>query len=154
MGHRPPVGVRVSLHPVDEVVAFLLGRWTVVREIADENTSATGTFRGSAEFVPDGTGLRWVETGELDWAGHRRKAGHRLRISPGAATGSATVTFDDGRFFHPLDLATGSSHFVHDCAPDRYTGSLTVASPRIWHPSWDVDGPAKQLRLRSTYRRG
>jgi len=131
----------------------MVGRWDVVREIVDERRALTGTFRGIADFVPDGAGLRWIETGELEWAGRRRPAGHRFRVEPAAAVGTANVTFDDGRFFHSLDLAGGSSDFVHDCAPDRYTGSLTVASPELWKLSWDVDGPAKLIKLRSTYRR-
>lgn len=141
------------MQPVGDVVAFMLGRWGVVREIVDEPRSLAGTFRGFAEFVPDGDDLRWIETGELEWAGRRRPAGHRFRVVPGATASSADVTFDDGRFFHSLELASGASPLVHDCAPDRYTGSLTVRSPERWQLSWDVEGPAKRIKLRSSYRR-
>jgi hypothetical protein len=133
--------------------AFLLGRWDVVREIVDERRAQAGTFRGIAEFVPDGTGLRWTESGELDYAGRRRPAGRRLRVEPGEHSGTADVAFDDGRHFHQLDIARGTGRFVHDCAPDRYSGSLTVTSPERWQLTWDVEGPAKLLRLRSTYVR-
>ena len=63
------------------------------------------------------------------------------------------VAFDDGRFFHRADLSSGSDAFVHGCAPDTYSGTWTVISPNRFQLTWDVEGPAKQLTIRSVYSR-
>ncbi|HEY5049936.1 MAG TPA: DUF6314 family protein, partial [Acidothermaceae bacterium] len=58
-----------------------------------------------------------------------------------------------GKFFYRADLSTGSDTFVHGCAPDSYCGSWSVDSADRFHLTWDVEGPAKQITIRSTYSR-
>jgi len=65
----------------------------------------------------------------------------------------ADVAFDDGTFFHCVNLSSGSDTFVHGCAPDTYSGTWTVISPNRFHVTWDVDGPATQLTITSVYSR-
>jgi Family of unknown function (DUF6314) len=144
------------LHRVPEVATFLLGsggasRWSVVRELVDLRAGLAGRFEGIAVFAGDGAEIQWDEAGELDWPTHHGEAGRRLVVVPDGA--GAEVRFHDGRPFHPLDLTTGRCDVVHDCAPDRYTGEFAVLSGDEFHISWDVEGPAKRLAIRSTYRR-
>ncbi len=69
LGGRPTaVWCEPMAYPVADVVAFLPGTWIVDRDIVDSTTGATGTFRGTAEFAPDGESFRWIEAGELQWA--------------------------------------------------------------------------------------
>jgi len=143
---------RTTVHAVPDLADFLLGRWSIDREIVDAH--ATGAFRGNAEFTGNSDVIDWIEAGQLQWAGETHQAGRRLLLAvrPGALS-VADVAFDDGRFFHRADLSSGSDTFVHGCAPDTYYGSWTVDSADRFRLTWDVDGPAKQITIRSTYSR-
>jgi hypothetical protein len=141
-------------YPVADVAAFLRGTWVVDRDIIDSMNGAAGTFSGTAEFVPDGDVWSWVEAGELQWAAQTHKAGRRLLVAVRPYVPCVVdVAFDDGRFFHRADLSSGSDTFMHGCAPDTYSGSWTVDSADRFRLTWDVEGPAKQLTIRSTYCR-
>jgi hypothetical protein len=83
-----------------------------------------------------------------------QRAGRRLLVAVRPSVPCIVdVTFDDGRFFHRADLSSGSDTFVHGCAPDTYNGRWTVDSADRFRLTWDVEGPAKQLTIRSTYSR-
>ncbi len=147
-------------YPVADVAAFLRGTWVIDRDIVDSRGGALGAFAGTAEFTPDGDLWSWVEAGELQWAtdSHQaavmQRAGRRLLVAVRPDVPCVVdVAFDDGRFFHRADLSSGSDTFVHGCAPDTYYGSWTVVSPDRFRLTWDVDGPAKQITIRSTYSR-
>lgn len=141
-------------YPVPDVVAFLCGTWVIDREIVDSLRGAAGTFRGTAEFAGDGGAWSWVETGELQWAAQTHEAGRRLLIAVRPAVPcSVDVAFDDGSFFHHADLSSGSDTFVHGCTPDTYNGSWAVDSADRFRLTWDVEGPTKQLTIRSIYSR-
>jgi hypothetical protein len=141
-------------HPVADVAAYLHGTWIVDRDIVDSMSGAAGRFSGTAEFAPDGDALSWVEAGELQWADDTHKAGRRLLVAVRPYVPCVVdVAFDDGRFFHRADLSSGSDTFVHGCAPDTYSGTWTVASPNRFQLTWDVEGPAKRMTIRSVYSR-
>jgi len=139
-------------YAVRDIAGFLLGRWDIDREIVDPN--ATGVFRGTAEFSRDHSIVHWVETGGLQWAGETHQAGRRLLIAvrPDSLS-TADVAFDDGRFFHRVDLAAGDDSFVHGCSPDIYTGSWVVESQDNFRVCWAVEGPAKRFTIATSYRR-
>jgi Family of unknown function (DUF6314) len=142
-------------YPVFDVAAYLRGTWVIDREIVDALHGAAGTFTGTADFAPDGDSLSWVEAGELQWAAETHRAGRRLLVAVRPAMPCVVdVAFDDGRFFHRADLSSGGDAFVHGCAPDTYSGTWTVISPNRFQLTWDVEGPAKQLTIKSVYSRG
>ncbi|GGX87099.1 DUF6314 family protein [Streptomyces hiroshimensis] len=143
-----------SSYPVPDAVAYLTGRWTVDRSLADLDTGAGGSFHGTAAFRPsdDGAYVLHVEDGELSWGGTVNRAGRTLRLVPGP-DGTADVMFADGRPFHDLDLRTGRWTPRHPCGRDLYDGTFTVVSPGEWHVQWRTTGPAKNLLQRSVYRR-
>ena len=130
------------------------GTWAVDRDIVDALSGAAGTFTGTAEFARDGDALTWVEAGELQWKAQTQKAGRRLLVAVRPCLPCVLdVAFDDGKFFHRADLSSGADTFVHGCAPDTYSGTWTVISPNRFQVTWDVEGPAKQIAIRSVYSR-
>ena len=147
-------------YPVADVIAFLRGTWLIERDIVDARGAALGAFSGTAEFA-----ARWqlVELGrgrgvavgrQTHSAATTQRAGRRLLVAVRPDVPCVVdVAFDDGRFFHRADLSSGSDTFVHGCAPDTYYGSWTVVSPDRFRLTWDVEGPAKQITIRSTYSR-
>ncbi|MGG2459893.1 DUF6314 family protein [Streptomyces sp. RGM 3693] len=142
------------MHLVPDVAAYLTGRWHVERAVYDLRAGTEGSFRGTADFTPDGPdgALCHTEEGELTWEGVGYPATRTLRLRP-EPDGTATVTFADGRPFHDLDLRTGHWTTVHPCAADRYEGVFTAVAADRWHLEWRVTGPAKDQLLRSVYRR-
>ena len=141
-------------YPVSDVVSFLRGTWIIERRIVDERAGEVGNFAGTAEFAPDGDAWSWVEAGELQWVADTHKAGRRLLVAVRPEVPCVVdVTFDDGRFFHRADLSSGSDAFVHGCPPDTYSGTWTVDSADQFRLTWDVEGPAKRITIRSTYCR-
>ncbi|NEA41593.1 DUF6314 family protein [Streptomyces sp. SID11385] len=141
--------------PVPDLLAFLAGRWRVERTAEDRHTGTRGHFTGTADFTAlPGGGLRHHEEGVFTWDGVARPAYRTLRWLPGPhGAASARVTFDDGRFFHDLDLRTGHAVADHPCSLDLYRGEFTVSAPDVWSVVWRVAGPAKDLILRTEHTR-
>ncbi len=131
----------VGLNPPD-----LIGRWRLERIIDDRLLRATGHARGTATFEPDGEGLRWYESGELDWAGATRPFSRTLLLRFDG--GAWRVRFDDGRPFFDWALGVPATH---DCAPDVYRGLVAEASPGFMI-TWHVTGPHKDYTSTTSYR--
>ncbi|GAA4211087.1 DUF6314 family protein [Actinocatenispora rupis] len=137
--------------PVADPIAYLTGRWTLDRHITDLSTGGTGTFTGIGEFRPDGPDLAYSERGELRFGGHVGPAWRALTYR--ASGDGLRVEFDDGRHFHDLDLRTGTWTVTHPCRADAYAGEFRVTSADHWVQDWRVTGPAKDLRLHTTFTR-
>lgn len=137
---------------VEDALAWLAGRWRLDRTLADLTGGGAGRFRGIAEFEPDGAGLRYHEAGTLEWGEHRGPAERTLRYLP-AGGSLLRVEFEDGRFFHDLDLSGGAWRVVHPCRADEYRGEFTVLGPDAFRQLWTVTGPAKRQRLETAFRR-
>ncbi len=140
-------------YPIDDAVRYLTGSWSLRRRIEDLSHQVTGHFRGTAEFRPvPGGGLLYRENGELEFGTHRGPAWRELRYLHGSA-GALRVEFDDGRYFHDLDLTSGHWAVRHPCRADQYRGEFQVDGPDQWWQDWRVDGPAKEQRLRTSFTR-
>ena len=156
MGDRPPTRVT---HPVADVAAFLRGAW--VHRPAHRRLDRTALLARSPALPSspcDGDAYSWVEAGELQWATHTRapstthKAGRRLLLAVRPAVPCVVdVSFDDGGSSTVPICQSGTDTFVHGCPPDTYYGSWTVDSADQFRLTWDVEGPAKQITIRSTY---
>jgi hypothetical protein len=108
-------------------------------------------FAGRATFRADGDCLLFTEQGTLAFAGYRGDAGQRHRF---AVTGAAAdVWFEDGRFFHALDLRQGRAVVRHACAPDLYEGRYRVYGCDAWGVTWRVAGPRKRQVIASRFWR-
>ncbi|WP_431032461.1 DUF6314 family protein [Streptomyces sp. P6-2-1] len=149
---RPETPATAVLVP--DLLAFLQGRWRVRRTAEDLHTGTRGHFTGTAEFTAlPGGGLRHHEEGTFTWDGVARPAYRTLRWLPHRAPAAARVTFDDGRFFHDIDLSAGHAVADHPCSLDLYRGEFTVSGPHLWSVVWRVAGPAKDLVLRTEHTR-
>ncbi|MGH3359873.1 MAG: DUF6314 family protein [Nocardioidaceae bacterium] len=142
-------------YAVEDLLAYLAGRWSVVRVIEDRSAGVVGGFEGTLDCTPDADAatLTMHEHGELDWSGVRRPAFRTTRLAVGDQPGVAEVRFDDGRLFHTLDLRSGVWVADHPCAPDAYEGTFTVNGRDAWAYEWRVTGPRKDLLLRSRVTR-
>ena len=139
--------------PAADPVRALAGAWSIERVVRDLAHGRDAAFSGLARIAPDdgGDGLTWAEEGRLVTEGHAGPARRTLRIVP--AGGGWEVLFEDGRPFHPLDLDGGDCTVVHLCGRDRYDGTYRMAGDDTLFVRWRVTGPAKDLDIRSEYRR-
>ena len=155
----PPVAevCEVAFRPVVGTVRFLLGEWNVVREIRDNRSGQSGSFRGTARFEPEPGGhaglvVGYREHGELTFGAHNGPANRSLsyRERPDE---SADVRFADGRALYQLDLRGGRCQAEHLCGADWYLGSVCVLSSDTFTETWPVTGPAKDYEMTTTYVR-
>ena len=138
-------------YPVPDPIGYLTGRWQLDRRMTDAAAGLTGTFTGVGEFVPAPGGLDYAERGELTFGPHHGPAWRRLRYRSDGEL--VRVEFDDGRFFHSLDLRDGAWSVTHPCRADGYAGEFRVIAADRWTQDWNVTGPAKDLHLRTTFTR-
>jgi hypothetical protein len=136
---------------VDGLIELLAGRWTVERRLDDRRSGRAGAFTGTADFAPDGEGLRGTERGRIRFGGHEGPAARELSIAP--AAGGWLVAFADGRPFHALDLAGGACAVGHVCGDDRYEGEYRLGDRDTLEVRWRVTGAGKDLEITTTYRR-
>ncbi|MFF7165762.1 DUF6314 family protein [Streptomyces sp. NPDC008086] len=140
--------------PVPDALTYLAGRWRVERSVRDLASGEEGEFSGATVFGRlDDSGLLHHESGTFRWRGVPRPAERTLRFLPGGSPGTADVHFADGRFFHDLNLTTGSHVTDHPCSADLYRGEFTVRDENHWRTVWRVRGPAKDLVLTTNYAR-
>jgi len=135
---------------VPDPLRYLTGTWSITRTLND--AGRTGTFTGTATFTPDGGGLAYEERGVLDLGHWHGDSYRRLHYAP-APSGLLAVTFEDGRFFHDLDLSGGEWTVHHPCRADAYEGRFTVLSADEWRQEWRVRGPAKDQLIQSVFSR-
>lgn len=135
-------------------LGWFAGVWQLDRVLSDALSGNHGTFTGRATLTPDADGLAYRETGTLHWPTHTGPAtrGYHYAASD-TDPALLSVTFEDGRPFHTLDLRDGASAFSHDCGEDLYTGTFARISDDAWEQRWRVTGPRKDLLITSTYER-
>jgi hypothetical protein len=140
---------------VRDLASFLAGDWRLDREILDASRRRpTGHFSGTARFARDDHApglLRYLEHGTLRLGSYRGPACRRLFYDVDGAT--ARVAFDDGRYFHDLDLREGVWEVEHPCGDDRYVGRFEVDDAHRWRQRWTVNGPRKQQLIRTVLQR-
>lgn len=135
-----------------DLKAYLTGAWKVSRRIDDQRRGESGVFDGEAAFVAEKGGLRYRERGLLR-LGDFESEGSRGYVYAFPAPAVADIFFEDGRFFHTLDLSGGAWSANHPCGDDGYNGDFIVTSADRWRVVWRVTGPRKALVLDTEYRR-
>lgn len=63
---------------VRDLRRFLLGDWSVVRQVFDRRLGVRGRFTGRARFSPSGDALHYEEVGVLRFAGRSHRATRKL----------------------------------------------------------------------------
>ena len=122
--------------------------WAISRQIIDYTEDAKLTFTGRCEIL-DG----WYhETGQMVLAdGKILSSARRYRWK--ACAGGVDVHFDDGRFFHLIDLSTVAPKATHFCDPDDYAVSYNFTQWPVWTTLWRVNGIRKNSEMHSSYRK-
>ena len=122
--------------------------WVISRQIMDYSQDANLTFTGRCEVL-DG----WYnETGQMVFSdGNSFSSTRRYRWK--ACTSGVDVHFDDGRFFHQIDLSTNSPTATHFCDPDDYAVSYDFTHWPVWTAIWKVRGTRKNYEIHSCYRK-
>ncbi len=128
--------------PVTDVQWFLVGEWSLERDIVDTAGGPAGEFSGTAEARFEGGVVVYREQGRMRLGGHEGPASRCLHYHV-TGPGQARVFFDYGDFFHELDLRTGYATAQHPCRADLYRGEFAVLDVDNWWQRWVVTGPEK-----------
>ena len=140
---------------VVDLAGFLSGTWRLDRELLDASgRTPPGSFTGRGTFTPGAEVpglLRYVERGTVQFGSHRGRAVRCLGYH--VAGPWARVEFDDGRYFHDLDLRSGVWEVEHLCRADLYRGRFEVDDEHRWHQQWTVTGPRKDQRIHTVLTR-
>ncbi|MBS9718588.1 DUF6314 family protein [Pseudohalocynthiibacter aestuariivivens] len=126
------------------------GSWWLGREIIDLKTGLRGYMDGMATFEPDSSSLRYIEVGRLVYAGQPQlRASRRYWWQP--RPGGIDICFDNGQFFHRLDITQRTTKAEHVCAEDTYNVLYDFSEWPVWSATWHVAGPRKLYTMTSSY---
>lgn len=130
------------------------GNWNISRLIDDKKSNQTGTLEGTARLEPGGyeSGLIYREEGTLDFGESSKMEATRVYLWQSHARGIA-VHFQDGKDFHIIELDRFMPDAQHFCAPDMYHVSYDFTHWPKWRAVWRVQGPKKDYRMTTDYRR-
>ncbi len=143
--------------PVNDLMTYLEGDWTLSRTINDLRQNMPGAMSGHAFIekrtdIDGNASLTYREEGELRFGDYQETV-YRFYDFSFPAPDKAIVHFTDGRVFHELDLTSGYCEAEHLCGDDMYRGRFRVQSADIWQSNWFISGPAKELILDNLYQR-
>jgi hypothetical protein len=120
------------------------GAWAFERRITHAG-GQEAVVTGCAIWTRDGTGLEYVETGEMRLTGAApMRVERRYRWEEGPRT-----YFADGRFFHDVPPEGGETR--HWCDPDQYDGAYDFSRWPEFTVTWAVRGPRKDYRMMTIY---
>lgn len=128
------------------------GQWRIGRRIDDYRDKRIGQFDGTATIARSASGMLYTEEGVLTLEGATPMRASR-QYHWNSANGAIRVDFEDGRFFHSFEPATGKSDAVHLCGEDEYRVIYHFMNWPEWRAEWRVRGPRKDYRMRSDYSR-
>ncbi|MGG5173831.1 DUF6314 family protein [Pseudarthrobacter sp. J1763] len=133
---------------------WLLGEWTLSRELWDRTSGTHGEFTGVAHYTPlPHGGLRYRENGTLRWAGHSSPAFREYLLYPCEDSSALDMFFTDGKPFHRMSFKFGQEQAEHLCVNDLYRVNYERMDEDSFRFRWDVTGPSKLLRLDSVLHR-
>lgn len=140
------------MHPVCDLRQFLTGPWAISRRILDLRLGIAGRLVGEGVFSARADGLRYVESGRLQFGAYRGPASRTYLVAfPDQAM--ALFREEDGRDLYRLDLSNGFSAILHHCGSDCYRGRCRVLDEGRLSIGWRVEGPRKNYRMLSFHTR-
>ena len=131
---------------------YLKGHWSLLRHIEDRHRGLDGTLMGEAVFESQADGLFYREAGRLRFGIYDGRS-HQTYLYRFPGAGQVEVRFADGRFFHSLDLTSGTAEAEHLCGKDRYRTRVELTGRHRWTNRWRISGPVKDLLLTTWYLR-
>lgn len=132
-------------------LADLVGVWGLERWIDDHRAGQGIAVSGMAEIAPHGAGALYDERAEMHLPGQPPLTATRRYLLEGDGP-ALRFLFEDGRYFHVLDLAVPAPRCHHDCPPDSYDVAYDFAAWPEWRATWRVTGPRKDYTMTTTYR--
>jgi len=129
-----------------------LGEWRIERRIDDILSGNVGMLAGTATFSPAPQGLAYLETGKLSLDGGAPLHAER-RYLWRLGRGRIHVDYADHTPFHSFDPSKERTSARHNCAPDDYRVIYTFGHWPHWRANWRVEGPRKNYRMTTEYRR-
>lgn len=142
----------------------LLGDWSFDRVVTDHVAGETITVTGTTAFAAvDADRIRWTEQGRMRRAGTDVEVSRELFVV--RRENAWTVTFADGRDFHPWEP---NRRVEHLCGADTYRGLAEFDAVEggwvardgedppgeRWTLTWWVSGPHKDYEMVTRLRRG
>jgi hypothetical protein len=131
------------------------GEWRISRTIDDRRTSLTGALEGTARLQPGGYegGMIYREEGQLDYGDGNSMEATRIYLWQDHDKG-ISVHFQDGGDFHVIELDRFMPDAQHYCDPDMYHVSYNFTNwPKTWSSVWRVQGPKKDYRMETIFKR-
>ncbi|WP_333713283.1 DUF6314 family protein [Yoonia sp.] len=132
--------------------ADFLGDWRITREISDFRLRDSGRLEGLARFTAEGDGLRYHESGTLRFAGGAPIRAERGYLWHFTDT-DVQVAHADGAPFHSFARTGEPEATPHLCGEDLYRGTYDFSAFPDWQVTWEVQGPRKDYRSVTRYRR-
>ncbi|WP_170472788.1 DUF6314 family protein [Ruegeria arenilitoris] len=132
-------------------ISDFAGEWILFRTIRDAKAGQVVEADGTARLRPDGNGLIYDEEVILRIPGQKEMKGTR-RYLWRAIGDNIEIQFDDGRYFHSLNLGLPNASDHHDCPPDSYDAAYDFSAWPVWSVRWIVSGPRKSYEMDTKYR--
>jgi hypothetical protein len=139
------------MHPVSDLRQFFVGSWRIRRRIADRRLGIGGRMTGKGVFCADAEGLRYHETGRLQFGAYDGPVCRDYLVSLAGAI--AHFQERDGRHLFQIDLSAGFATIFHHCVSDCYRGRYRVMHEDRFSVCWNVEGPRKNYRMLSIHSR-
>ncbi|WP_170564672.1 DUF6314 family protein [Ruegeria atlantica] len=127
------------------------GNWSLNRTIRDAQAGQVVQADGLAVLRPTEDGLIYDEEVTLRVPGQAEMKGTRKYLWHKAGRAIA-IHFDDGRYFHQLELGQAHASDHHDCPPDSYDAVYDFSAWPVWSVRWIVSGPRKSYEMSTEYR--
>lgn len=120
--------------------------WKIERVITDHRQSKKLLYKGRCEISFD----QYFETGKTILADGQNFLSSRTYLwkSAGQAIDSY---FDDGLFFHRIDLTCVMPTARHCCGEDQYDIGYDFSNWPLWDAKCCVKGPRKDYEMHSYY---
>ena len=120
--------------------------WNINRVINDNRQSKKFIYTGQCE-ISDG---RYFENGEIISDDGKKSLSSKSYIWKPTGHGIDSY-FDDGLFFHRIDLTCLMPTANHLCGEDHYEVGYDFKGWPQWGAKWCVQGPRKDYEMYSNY---
>ena len=139
------------MHPVGDLKTWLAGSWSLERIINDHKHGKVNYMSGIVDFSSQRDGLVYHEQSKFVNGPHDYPTHQSYRYTF-PFPHRAEVCFSDGRYFHMLDLSTGSDSCLYKCGSDIYKGKFKVVNAEQLYIEWNILGPKKKMTIQSVLK--
>lgn len=139
------------MNPTPIPAEELVGSWQFRRIVDDRIRGREFYAIGTADFRSvNAQKLHWLETGFLVVDAQAIPIRRHLLITRSEDSLGWSVTFMNGKSFHPL---SHGALMYHRCGSDLYRGWLSFSTSGLWSLLWHAVGPTKEFTSTTLYSR-